>query len=304
MFEEICGDLIGDSSFALHYWDWSQKEGIIPDPFYDNPFLNVTYWKDPGQYTGKSWGPVNSLPIRALSKGTGLQSNSASGGPFTASTLQTILRQSAFGNFTNMLRGNLITRVTCLQVSPSGLPGHIGDGLSPLDPIFWMHHAMVDHMWAKWQSAGNVTEDNDQVYSGMFVDRDGKSETFTSKQVRDFVALGYTYDDLVGAERFGMMLENVEPSSHFQATLAEKLRRARPVSVAKSSATFVAGIGKPASASLSTGDLLRYLRGTRVFRANIAGQKIFATEGTRVVAILRNVSWPDTLSEACLSMFS
>lgn len=29
--------------------------------------------------------------------------------------------------------------------------GHMGTGFSPNDPVFWMHHAQVDRLWALWQ---------------------------------------------------------------------------------------------------------------------------------------------------------
>src|SRR5436309_1914888 len=40
-FESICAVLVGDSDFALPYWNWSNNEGKIPDPFYDLSMLNV-----------------------------------------------------------------------------------------------------------------------------------------------------------------------------------------------------------------------------------------------------------------------
>jgi tyrosinase len=39
-FEAICGELIGDPDFALPYWNWSKKSGILPAPFYDIQELN------------------------------------------------------------------------------------------------------------------------------------------------------------------------------------------------------------------------------------------------------------------------
>ena len=29
--------------------------------------------------------------------------------------------------------------------------GHMSGGFSPNDPVFWMHHANVDRLWARWQ---------------------------------------------------------------------------------------------------------------------------------------------------------
>jgi hypothetical protein len=74
------------------------------------------------------------------------------------------LKQTQFSNFTNMLETQPHNTGHVLTGFPaSGKPGHIGDGLSPLDPIFWMHHTMVNFMWARGQKAGNVTQDDNQI---------------------------------------------------------------------------------------------------------------------------------------------
>jgi tyrosinase len=293
MFEEICGNLIGDSSFTLHYWDWSQKRGIIPNPFYDNQLLNVTYWKDPGKYTGKNWGPVNSLPIRALAKGKGLQDDPQRGGVFSAKSLSNILRQTTFSTFTNMLESQPHnTGHVIAGFPPTGLPGHIGDGLSPLDPIFWMHHCMVDYMWAKWQAAGNQTQDQNETYDNMFVDKNGKPITFTSTQVRDFTSMGFTYDDLINKDDMKMMLKGAEISSDFQANLADQLKNAKTVSLGAQKISTTAQVGKATSLAVKTKNLLTGMQGSRVFRTTLIEETRLATEGTRILAVLKNVGWP------------
>jgi len=162
LFEDICGQLIGDPSFTLHYWDWSEKKGIIPNPFYDRDNLNVAYWKDPGKYDGINWGPIDSIGIRALDQGVGLQSDPARAGNFARDELKDILSQNDFKVFTNMLESQPHnTAHVIVGFPPKGLAGHMGEGLSPLDPIFWMHHCMVDYMWASWQASGNITQDVD-----------------------------------------------------------------------------------------------------------------------------------------------
>ena len=100
--------------------------------------------------------------------------------------------------------------------------GPMGDYMSPLDPIFWLHHCNVDRIWAAWQelnpdwkSATNITavQDGDggtttagsvwleQKLQG-FYDLQGNpvpdAQANTPRNMLDISApnLGYTYADL------------------------------------------------------------------------------------------------------------
>jgi tyrosinase len=294
LFEEIAGALISDPSFTLHYWDWSEKKGIIPNPFYDNKLLNVTYWKDPGVYNGINWGPIDSLPIRALPQGKGLQDDPNRGGSFTKEKLESILKQNDFDIFTNMVEGQPHnTGHVIAGWPPSGKPGHIGDGLSPLDPIFWMHHTMVDYMWAKWQSAGNKTEDNDETYSNMFVDADGNFLTYTSEQARDFVKMGFTYEGLIESGDMSEVMKGVEISNEFQAALANQLRSAKPTTIGQTDKKVVARINQESSLSAKAPSLINELQSGRAFRTFARSQASYGAEPKRILAVLKNISWPE-----------
>lgn len=300
MFESICAKLINDPTFTLHYWDWSAKNGIIPNPFYDRQELDVTFWKDPGVYNGKNWGPVSSLPLRALARGVGVQSDPKRGGAFTSKTLENILKQTQFSNFTNMLElqphntGHVVTGYTA-----DDKKGHIGSGLSPLDPIFWMHHTMVDFMWARWQKAGNVTQDQDQTYANMFVDANGKPITFTSKQVHDFEALGYTYDYFVSSSPLNF-LSAAPFSSKFQEILSAQLKTTKPKSLAQLSTAVKVQANMPVAFPVKVASLLQELRESRVFRTTLGTQQRLASEGRRILAVLKQVSWPEGEQEGLM----
>ncbi|SMH36975.1 tyrosinase family protein [Azospirillum agricola] len=194
-FEQICAQFSGNPDFTLPYWDWSYGTGIIPDPFYDVPALNVTYWKDRSDAQSDNWGPdeVTTVGIRILPRGSGVQEGSK-GGAFTAATLEGILANTVFDNFTKSLEG---TPHNTGHVVVGGTQGHMGDGMSPLDPIFWLHHCMVDRMWAAWQARGNATPPLDKNYSNQFVDGQGKPVTgITSAGSLNYPALGYIYDGI------------------------------------------------------------------------------------------------------------
>jgi tyrosinase len=51
--------------------------------------------------------------------------------------------------------------VQSVRIFPHGTPhvtigGHMGQGSSPNDPLFFLHHAFVDKMWYDWQQQGNT----------------------------------------------------------------------------------------------------------------------------------------------------
>ena len=41
--------------------------------------------------------------------------------------------------------------------------GHMGNMLSPTDPLFWSHHCFVDKVWAVWQDCKDAHENLDDV---------------------------------------------------------------------------------------------------------------------------------------------
>jgi tyrosinase len=197
-YELICGQLIGDTSFALAYWNWSEKKGIIPDPFYDAGPLNVQFWNDPSNAQSNNWGPgtVTTVGTRALAKGEGLQDDPNAGQEFTQEFVDGIKEQTNFSIFTNRLEsfphndGHVIT---------GGADGHMGDGMSPLDPIFWLHHCNIDRIWAEWQTPGNITPPLNLSYNNQFVNGSGQPVTnASSASALDFAAMNYTYDTLTG----------------------------------------------------------------------------------------------------------
>jgi tyrosinase len=194
-FEKICAKLSGNPNFALPYWNWSKNDGRVPAPFFDLPELNVEHWKDPGQYDGKNWPDIDTLPKRGLTKERGLLNDPVRGGAFTVEALNFVKSMPTTRLFRVALEGNPHGGGHVIAGTLAGPQfGHIGSGLSPLDPIFWLHHCMVDRLWAEWQRSGNETADPQSNYSGNFVDADGNSVEADSGTALDFKKLGYTYD--------------------------------------------------------------------------------------------------------------
>ncbi len=68
------------------------------------------------------------------------------------------------------------------------------------DPIFWLHHANIDRIWALWNAAPGHTDPEEGEWLTKkfeFVNADGKTAAKSCAEVRDTVAdLNYTYDPL------------------------------------------------------------------------------------------------------------
>ncbi len=75
-----------------------------------------------------------------------------------------------------------------------------GRARSPRDPVFWVHHAMIDACWFEWnfrRSHGNPDDDdwNSREMRG-FVDGDGNPTTMTVADSLLLPVTSYQYDDL------------------------------------------------------------------------------------------------------------
>jgi hypothetical protein len=58
--------------------------------------------------------------------------------------------------------------------------GDMVTGGSPLDPVFWAHHCMVDYCWAKWNIELENNNTNDQAWLD-YLRRDPLSELAPSR---------------------------------------------------------------------------------------------------------------------------
>lgn len=94
-----------------------------------------------------------------------------------------------------------------LEMGPHGfvhmwVGGNMGGGASPNDPVFFLHHAMIDRIWAKWQKLHP-----NQRYKPVTTGPKGhnredpmwpwRRETppVTPRSVLDHHEMGYRYDD-------------------------------------------------------------------------------------------------------------
>ncbi|MFE1749280.1 tyrosinase family protein [Streptomyces anandii] len=150
-----------DSSVALPYWDWSTDRTAraslwAPDflggtgrasdgRVTDGPFAAsagswpITVRVDSRTYLRRSLGTgVRELPTRAEVDSV-LAITAYDAAPWNSSS-------DGFRNHLEGWRGaNLHNRVHVW------VGGQMATGVSPNDPVFWLHHAFVDKLWAQWQ---------------------------------------------------------------------------------------------------------------------------------------------------------
>ncbi|MGO9490373.1 MAG: tyrosinase family protein [Solirubrobacteraceae bacterium] len=79
----------------------------------------------------------------------------------------------------------------------AGLMGNILTAAQ--DPIFWLHHANIDRIWADWSGAPGAAHQDPQEPSWLgqsfsFFDEQGRSTSMRCEQVLETVAIGYRYD--------------------------------------------------------------------------------------------------------------
>lgn len=139
-FEQQLRAVSGNSALTVPYWD-----------YYKNPTIPVEFTNP------ASWNPlyvqrVNTDVTQALTLA-----------PFSNSV-------------TNMQRGLVNAFEPSLESAPHNpvhniIGGVMADLHSPMDPIFWVHHANIDRLWSAWELADNgriVPARTDPYWNGNF----------------------------------------------------------------------------------------------------------------------------------------
>lgn len=207
----------GPSTWALPYWNYlgPDNQYEIPPAFTQatlpdgtaNPLL-VTARYGP-QNNGDIYIPIPPVSGKCMSNTIYTGSNSATprpgfGGPQTGF--------SHSGNVSGNLESNPHNQVH-VDVGGNAPDGSIwglmsDPGIAALDPIFYLHHANIDRMWAQWNANGNVNPTTPDWLQGpagsggrAFVVPlpGGTPWTYTPQDVDDLGKLDYTYDNLTPA---------------------------------------------------------------------------------------------------------
>jgi tyrosinase len=236
---------------------------------------------------------VQTIGVRALKKGTGLQTDPSRGGSFKENFINSILAQSDFSTFRTMLERSPHSNAHNIVGATNG---HMLSGMSPLDPIFWLHHCNVDRVWAQWQRppGKHITPTLDKIYSGQFVDASGKELTTpTSANSLDIATFGYTYDLFESAQmaqrRITLALQSFETQTLFnEADVGASVQTLGASSEQKS-----VKVGTATRFTVGVSNLVPKMFESRTFWAtNMLGVPRLAVESRRILAILSDLSAP------------
>jgi tyrosinase len=194
-FERLCRQLSGNPNFALPYWDWTANPQLPvtfatenfmgqPNPLFNSTRSSQTVTIPPnvaGTAVMASILAENSFEVFASSRPTGQNSTAA-----------TWLRRNGItGPLESTPHNQVHNRVS----------GDMATLMSPLDPIFWLHHCNIDRLWDRWNRAGRTNTAStlwrNFAFNGHFVNPSGASGTtpfnVAVSGLLNIETLGYRY---------------------------------------------------------------------------------------------------------------
>ncbi len=185
-FEQICRDLTGNLEFALPYWDWTVNSRV-PTPF---------------------WGAASN-PLFQSGR-TATATSSANAGLIGRPVIDGILDEvdfQLFGSFAATAQRQRTTYGRLEQTPHNHIHGFVGGIMgtfdSPLDPIFWMHHNMIECLWVEWNIVRGNANTNDPAWSsfqfaGNFFDTTGAQSNIQVGTTLLMPLLSYQFDGECG----------------------------------------------------------------------------------------------------------
>ncbi|MFD7033913.1 tyrosinase family protein [Streptomyces sp. NPDC059917] len=149
-----------DPKVSIPYWDWT-VDRTPGSSLWAADFLGGTVRARDGQvldgpfaYSGGKWAVTVGVDRRTylrrvLGGSKQLPTKDEVNAVLNLAEYDTAPWNSTSGGFRNNLEGwrgtNLHNRVHMW------VGGHMASAASPNDPVFWLHHAFIDMLWAEWQ---------------------------------------------------------------------------------------------------------------------------------------------------------
>ena len=193
-FERICRQLSGNASFALPYWDWTANPQL-PAAFASptaagasNPLFHANRSSQTVTIPSSVAGSARISTLLAEPSFEVFASTRPSGQNSTAATWQR--RNGTKGQFESGPHDQVHVRVS----------GDMGTFMSPLDPIFWLHHCNIDQLWDRWNRSGRANTNNSLwrnfAFNSQFVTPSGSGSAPFNIAVSGLLnigTLGYQY---------------------------------------------------------------------------------------------------------------
>ena len=180
MFEEACRVLTGDTSFALPYWDWTRNPGA-PSQFYgaNNP-LDISSFSDQD---------------RAASAGTPMPSEAVG-----QRVMDRILSENNFELFAGTPDAAVLLEQRPHNQVHVIIGGVMASYSSPLDALFWAHHANVDRLWSLWNANGHSNTSSQswlsETFRNQFVNADRQLIDVRVSDTQDTRQMNYVYEGI------------------------------------------------------------------------------------------------------------
>jgi len=148
-----------------------------------DPTVCIPYWKSSEEQAFPAW-LLGFTPTVNLMGGPHTVTRNI--GAFAilpnAAALAAVMANATYNTFAPALEGVHNSGHVWVGGSMGSIP------TAPCDPVFWMHHAEIDRIWAQWQTT-HAGQNPPLAGAAAIMDPWTETETDT----RDIAALGYTY---------------------------------------------------------------------------------------------------------------
>jgi tyrosinase len=212
-FERICRKLTGDNNFALPYWNWVTHPAI-PDVFWDTS-SSLYDNRAVTQTDQASSSYVGASVIQNILNETNFELF-ASGPPPTADL------HSPGGPSTGMLEG---TPHNNIHSWAGGFCCDMNTFRSPLDPVFWTHHNMLDCLWTHWNFDLNNPNTSDSTWLNFnftnFIDENGNPVTISVVTTLLFPIFTYQFEPCSLTEGMGAKSKMVRDKAALEKFMRE-----------------------------------------------------------------------------------
>lgn len=194
-----------DPDVTLPYWDWTEDAARTPDS---------SLWTE--DFMGGAGNPVSTGPFGDW----GIRRFLGLGTLPTAQQVETALALPTFPAFT--------AQFEAIHGGPHNwVGGTMATTESPADPVFWLHHATVDRIWAEWQALHP-----EQVHPAL--DEPLHPWTTTTREVLDHHRLGYMYDTeraIADPESLNLVFDDVRVGETITRSISFLVRSCRTETV-------------------------------------------------------------------------